>query len=214
MSLRFVILGLLAEQPRHGYAIQAELEQRFGDLCEPSYGEVYRVLSALARSGLVVGASARIGKRPHRKVYALSSDGRRALRQWLLDATTQQPRGRDELSLRLLLAERCAPELLSRVVEVRGRSARAELGALRELQAASRPGASFTALVRALHLESELRQARVRGEVIDLCRAMLGRYQADTTEAATASETPLEARAAVPAQESRRRQKPGRTPRT
>ena len=70
MSLRFVILGLLAEQPLHGYAIQASLETRYDDLCEPSFGDVYRTLAALSRDGLVTVAVDRIGRRPRRKVHA------------------------------------------------------------------------------------------------------------------------------------------------
>ena len=85
MSLRFVILGVLAEQPLHGYAIQAALEERFGELCDPAFGDAYRVLAALSRDGLVTVSTARIGRRPRRKVYTPTAAGRRALVAWLRD---------------------------------------------------------------------------------------------------------------------------------
>src|SRR5262245_48525889 len=117
MSIRFSILGLLAAEPLHGYALQAALEERFCDVCEPSYGEVYRVLAALTRDGLVAPAVVRIGNRPRRKVYSLTGDGRGALQRWLL-GVPGGGRARDDTWLRLLVAERVAPELLLRLLDV------------------------------------------------------------------------------------------------
>jgi DNA-binding PadR family transcriptional regulator len=176
MSLRFAILGLLAAEPLHGYAIQTELEQHFGELCEPSHGEVYRALDALTRDGLVAPATARSGKRPQRKVCSLTVDGRAALERWLV-GVPPRPRSRDDTWLRLLVAERVAPALLPRLLDVLVKRLHAELSELETLRRHAGVARSFADLVRALRLVSHIRHTRARGEVLVLCRTTLIRLQ-------------------------------------
>ncbi|HEX9220143.1 MAG TPA: PadR family transcriptional regulator, partial [Gemmatimonadaceae bacterium] len=45
--LKFVILRLLDEKPRHGYEIIKEIEERFGGMYSPSPGTVYPTLTML-----------------------------------------------------------------------------------------------------------------------------------------------------------------------
>jgi DNA-binding PadR family transcriptional regulator len=52
-NVRAAILALLAEEPRHGYAIMTELAERSGGLWRPSPGSVYPVLQQLQDEGLV-----------------------------------------------------------------------------------------------------------------------------------------------------------------
>ena len=181
MSIRFAILGLLAAEPMHGYAIQAALEQHFCDVCEPSYGEVYRVLAGLARAGLVAPASLRIGNRPRRKVYSLTAAGRAALQSWLLGVPGGGGRGRDDTWLRLLVAERVAPEMLPRLLDVLVQGNRAQRVELESLRRTAGTARSFADLVRALRLASEVRHARARADALELCRATLARRQAGAT---------------------------------
>jgi len=180
MSIRFAILGLLAAEPLHGYAIQAALEEHFRDVCEPSYGEVYRVLGALARAGLVAPASLRIGNRPRRKVYSLTADGVAMLHCWLLGAPVSA-RGRDDTWLRLLIAERVAPELLLRLLDVLVQGNRAQRAELESRRRSADTARSFADLVRALRLASDVRHARARVDALELCRATLARRQAGAT---------------------------------
>lgn len=75
-DLKFVILDLLAEKPRHGYEIIRELEERFGGLYSPSPGAVYPTLQMLEDLGYVE-ATTEAG----RKVYRLTEAGREYLRE-------------------------------------------------------------------------------------------------------------------------------------
>jgi DNA-binding PadR family transcriptional regulator len=52
-DVRSAILLLLAEEPRNGYQIMQELEQRSGGTWRPSPGSVYPALQLLADEGLV-----------------------------------------------------------------------------------------------------------------------------------------------------------------
>lgn len=74
-DLRFVILALLEEQPRHGYELIKELEERTGGDYRPSPGVIYPTLSLLEDEGLVRPADAEAG----RKLYELTDAGREAL---------------------------------------------------------------------------------------------------------------------------------------
>jgi len=73
-DLKYVILGLIAERPRHGYDVMRALEERFGGLYTPSPGAVYPTLQLLEDQGYV-RAQAQDGKR----VYAITDEGRRFL---------------------------------------------------------------------------------------------------------------------------------------
>jgi DNA-binding PadR family transcriptional regulator len=182
MLLRFAILGLLAEQPRHGYAILAALEERFAELLDPSAGDVYRALSTLERADWVAPARARVGRRPERKVYSPTPAGRDALDAWLSGADAGRRRADDDaLWLRVLVAERCAPQIVERLVERRAARERAALAEHEPSLPRTRDAASFTSLVLALRRASELRVARARLDGLDACLRIVARWQRGTT---------------------------------
>jgi DNA-binding PadR family transcriptional regulator len=56
-ELPLVLLALLAERPRHGYEIMAELKRLFGPRYRPSPGSVYPAIEALHAEGLIDGQS-------------------------------------------------------------------------------------------------------------------------------------------------------------
>lgn len=76
-DLKFVVLNLLAEKPRHGYEIIKELEDRFGGAYSPSPGTVYPTLSLLEDLGY---ARATV-EEGNRKVYEITDEGRKYLEE-------------------------------------------------------------------------------------------------------------------------------------
>jgi DNA-binding PadR family transcriptional regulator len=54
-ELPLVLLALIAERPRHGYEIMAELKRLFGPRYRPSPGSVYPAIEALGVEGLIDG---------------------------------------------------------------------------------------------------------------------------------------------------------------
>ena len=77
-DLKFVVLSLLAEKPRHGYEIIRELEARFGGAYSPSPGTVYPTLSLLEDLGY---ARATAEEGSTRKVYEITDEGRKYLEE-------------------------------------------------------------------------------------------------------------------------------------
>ena len=49
MSIKFAILALLAEKPRHGYEIKNEFDQRTNHTWPLNIGQVYTTLDRLER---------------------------------------------------------------------------------------------------------------------------------------------------------------------
>lgn len=76
-DLKFVILSLLAEKPRHGYEIIKELEERSGGTYSPSPGTVYPTLVMLEDMGYARATQEESGK----KIYSITEDGRAHLAQ-------------------------------------------------------------------------------------------------------------------------------------
>ena len=74
-DLKYVILRLLEEKPRHGYEIIKELESRFGGSYAPSPGTVYPTLTMLEDLGYARVVPEEGGK----KIYEITDDGRKYL---------------------------------------------------------------------------------------------------------------------------------------
>lgn len=70
-DLKYVILDLLAEKPRHGYEVIRDLEERLGGFYSPSPGAVYPTLQMLEDMGYVT-SNQQDGKR----VYKITDEGR------------------------------------------------------------------------------------------------------------------------------------------
>jgi DNA-binding PadR family transcriptional regulator len=76
-DLRLVILALLAEQPRHGYELIKEIEDRLSGAYAPSPGVVYPTLTYLEE----IGHAALSDDAGAKKLYAATDDGRAFLEQ-------------------------------------------------------------------------------------------------------------------------------------
>jgi DNA-binding PadR family transcriptional regulator len=75
-EIKFVILRLLKEKPRHGYEVIKALEERMGGWYSPSPGTVYPTLQLLEDQGYLQ-ASDEGGK----KVYQITAEGERYLEE-------------------------------------------------------------------------------------------------------------------------------------
>jgi len=75
-DMKYVILKLLQDKPRHGYEVMKELEDRMHGCYSPSPGTVYPTLQWLEDEGLVTGRVAG-GK----KIYEITDAGRTFLQE-------------------------------------------------------------------------------------------------------------------------------------
>ena len=73
-DIKFALLELLAERPRHGYELIKELEERFGGFYRPSPGTVYPTLQLLEDEGHLS-----VAEQGGKKTYSLTESGHRLL---------------------------------------------------------------------------------------------------------------------------------------
>ncbi len=88
VSTRYIILGLLAQQPMSGYDIKSLFKDLSWLVDTPSYGSLYPTLHALLAEDLV---SVSIGPgqgKPTRKLYAITVAGQTALQSWFRESAT------------------------------------------------------------------------------------------------------------------------------
>ncbi len=103
MSIKYAVLGLLADQPMHGYRLKDAFDERVGGLWGLTTGQIYQTLKQLERAAFLEARGERIGNRPARRIYSLTPQGARALQAWLDQTPAPWSRPfRAELLIRLL----------------------------------------------------------------------------------------------------------------
>lgn len=106
MSIRHAILGLLADDPLHGYGLKAAYEKDLVPGAVLNIGQVYQALDKLEPDGFVTVEVVPQAERPDRKVYTLTTAGRRELEAWLATPSDRGLELRNESFLKLMLAWR------------------------------------------------------------------------------------------------------------
>lgn len=105
----WVVLGLLAEESRHGFALAKELEPHaeLGQLWTVRRPLVYRAIDHLLEIGLAEPRLVEPGAQgPHRTVIAATRTGRARLRRWLEEAVEHPRDVRATLLVKLALRAR------------------------------------------------------------------------------------------------------------
>ena len=172
MVLKHLTLAILSEEPSHGYAIVTKLEQRIGDLRGISHGQVYRVLTVLERTGMIVGRAEQVARRPVRRVYVISETGREAVKRWLMEPPARAMFFEADFYLRLpflsALDGTQREEALGRQV----RRCREQLARLVGKRRAS-PQTDAGSVLRRFMLEAAIRHREADLEMLERCRAEL-----------------------------------------
>jgi DNA-binding PadR family transcriptional regulator len=108
--LKYALLGLLAQGPRHGYDLKNAFETMLGGTWPLNIGQVYTTLSRLERDGLVESKVVHQDLLPDRKVYSLTSAGQEELDRWLTEPTRGTIRLKDEFFIKLLVHQLVASD--------------------------------------------------------------------------------------------------------
>lgn len=147
VSTKHVVLGLLLERPGYGYDLGQRIDSRLGFL-GLSENAVYRILDRLEDEQWIAEVGERrVGRTRRgaaRVMYAPTPDGAKRFREWVV-SPNERASLRDELRVKLMLADPDdLPELLA-AVEQQLAECLADLGAMRRpvLADASRPDVSW-----------------------------------------------------------------------
>lgn len=116
--VRFALLGLLIEGPRHGYDLARSFAVgcALAEIVRLSPSHLYALLGRLERDGLITGHREEVSAYPPRRVYELSDAGKEAISRWI-DQPVEHPRDmRIEFPLKLYLARRLDPDRAAALV--------------------------------------------------------------------------------------------------
>lgn len=153
MSVRYAILGLLAEQPMHGYQLKKVLDKRLSPLWGLTTGQIYQSLSAIERLALAESRTERRRHRPPRRIYSITAAGTHALAAWLGRSPTHGPRTvREEIIVRMMLLDGTQQPNLERWFERECDEVQALLSRLHRMQ--SDCGAGSPTRMAGLYLAS------------------------------------------------------------
>ena len=166
MSVGQTFLGLLEEQPRHGYELKRAYDGRFGRDRPLQYGQVYSTLARLLKRGFVEVDGVEAGGGPERKRYAITDAGVADVERWLAEPEPPEPYLQSTLYAKValaLLTGRSAQSILD--------SQRAEhLRAMRELTQRKASGDIADQLVcdhALFHMEADLRWLELTAARLD-----------------------------------------------
>jgi DNA-binding PadR family transcriptional regulator len=81
-NTEMAVLGLIAEEPCHGYQVEQRIEQRgMREWTEIGFSSIYYLLNKMEEGGWLSSQERPSGDRTARKVYSLTDAGRLALRE-------------------------------------------------------------------------------------------------------------------------------------
>jgi DNA-binding PadR family transcriptional regulator len=140
MSTAHVLLGLVADGPRHGYDLKRAHDERLPQAKPLAFGQVYATLARLVRDGYVAESAHEREGGPDRTSYALTDAGRTSLETWLTAVEPPAPYVTGALFSKVVVALLAAGADQARAYLIAQREA--HVVRMRELTAMkTRPGA-------------------------------------------------------------------------
>ncbi len=118
--LELAILGLLKDQPMHGYQLSRELGDQLGGFWRVSYGSLYPTLRRLERQGeveAVPSPEASVGRR--KNVYRITAQGEEAFLHLLQETPHDNQTEDQRFRVRLAFFRYLPPETRIRMLERR-----------------------------------------------------------------------------------------------
>jgi DNA-binding PadR family transcriptional regulator len=170
-GVEYALLGLLARQHAHAYELYARLgaQEALGLIWHLKQSHLYALLTKLEAAAYLTGTVESRGRRPPRRVLALTEAGRAALDGWLTAPVAHGREFRLEFLAKLSLAWELDAALVTALL-ARQREACAEwLAVLRTHLAAADP----TRRIERLVLEFRLGQIEAITRWLDSCEAAL-----------------------------------------
>ncbi len=114
-----ILMGFLDETPRSGYDLKQAIDDRLEDILEITSGTIYYTLKRLEARGWIRGSVSRQGRRPERRTYRITAEGRRAFVKLLEEAAFQRDRFTSGFDVALYFAPRLAPDTVLRALDKR-----------------------------------------------------------------------------------------------
>lgn len=106
MSIKYALLGILAEGDMHGYELKSRFDEKVGEFWSLNFGQIYSTLDRLEKEELVSHDREVQDRRPDRKVFSITPEGRDELATWLATPVTKVRALRDEFFIKLVFLDK------------------------------------------------------------------------------------------------------------
>jgi DNA-binding PadR family transcriptional regulator len=172
MSVRFAILGLLAQHPRHGYDLRAAFSAVVGgdQNWDVKPAQIYSTLNRLEEAGLVVKIEDKQDSGPLKHIYNLTDDGRAALVEWFSTGVTPEHQ-RDEFFVKLMTALVSGAANPTRLIQTQRVHLFRDLHAATTLRNQYNPSSELAQILlldkTIMHLEADLRWLDITEERLE-----------------------------------------------
>lgn len=173
MSIKHVLLALLAEEPGHGYELKRQFDETVGKLWPVQQAQIYNNLRLLEKDGLIE-LDTRIEQEnlPDRKNFRLTPAGRQELENWMQAPVHTSRQLKDDFYLKLatLATVLDQPEALAELI---WRQREVYLTHLRELERALDEAEANEDAVTASLLDGAILHAEADLAWLDRCENRL-----------------------------------------
>jgi DNA-binding PadR family transcriptional regulator len=166
MSVPHALLGLLQDQPRHGYELKRLFDRAFAPERPLAFGQVYATLERLEQRGRVRLGPVERADGPDRRPYEITPEGLAELERWLDEPLEPEPHLQAALFTKVVLAI-LAGRPVTPIVDA---ERHARLARMRELTTLRRSSALPVALLAdyaLFHVEADLRWLELTAARVD-----------------------------------------------
>lgn len=166
MSVPYAVLGLLREEPHHGYDLKRLVDRFFAPDHPVAFAQIYATLARLESRGRVRLDGIERADGPDRRRYAITEEGVDELERWLRVPLEPEPHLQAALFTKVVLAILAGRDVTPIVDAER----HAHLERMRELTALRRTATMPVALLAdyaLFHLEADLRWLELTAARVD-----------------------------------------------
>ena len=110
MSLPHGLLGLLGYESRTGYELTKIFEDSLNYFWHAQSSQIYRELNRMEEKGWVTSQSVIQDKRPNKRIYSITEDGRKVFIEWLYESAPLFENPHEPLLMRVFFGAN-APEV-------------------------------------------------------------------------------------------------------
>lgn len=99
--LRYILLGLLNNQPMTGYDLNQMFKDEIGEFWQAKHSQIYPELAKMEADSLISHKVEISGTKLEKKLYSITEEGLSMLKSWVLSPSEDLPVNRDEFVLKL-----------------------------------------------------------------------------------------------------------------
>jgi DNA-binding PadR family transcriptional regulator len=117
--MEFILLGIIAENPMHGYDLFKVLNQPGGlsEIWHINQSNLYAILDGMESEGNLISHLIQIGNSPTRKEYHITSTGSMVFEKWIQEPVLHGRDMRQEFMAKLYFAVKDSPDTAMKLVK-------------------------------------------------------------------------------------------------